>query len=269
MSSRAFERVTGMTVTLGLDSIGIIQSPGVTGSLTAEQALRALVVGTSVRFRLTSSTTAVLELAAAGESVDVDRPRAATVVARRRSTRSRCATSRRRSSSFRSRCCRIRRATSLRDALRNTPGITLTAGEGGTAPGDNLLIRGFSARNDVYIDGARDPGVVSRDTFNTEAVEVAKGPSSVTAGRGSTGGSVNLVTKAANLRDSAEVRLCRRQRQPETQHARRQSPPERDHRGASQRHVAGLRRARPRRRRRRRAGASRRRSASASASRRR
>ena len=41
-------------------------------------------------------------------------------------------------------------ATSLRDALRNTPGIALTAGEGGTAPGDNLLIRGFSARNDVY-----------------------------------------------------------------------------------------------------------------------
>ena len=98
-------------------------------------------------------------------------------------------------------------ATSLRDALRNTPGITLSAGEGGTAPGDNLLIRGFSARNDVYIDGARDPGVVSRDMFNTEAIEVAKGPSSVTAGRGSTGGSVNLVTKAANLRDSAEARL--------------------------------------------------------------
>ena len=98
-------------------------------------------------------------------------------------------------------------ASSLRDALRNTPGITLTAGEGGTAPGDNLLIRGFSARNDVYIDGARDPGVVSRDTFNTEAVEVAKGPSSVTAGRGSTGGSVNLVTKAANLQDSASARV--------------------------------------------------------------
>jgi catecholate siderophore receptor len=98
-------------------------------------------------------------------------------------------------------------ATSLRDALRNTPGITLTAGEGGTAPGDNLLIRGFSARNDVYIDGARDPGVVSRDTFNTDVVEVAKGPSSVMTGRGSTGGSVNLVTKTATLLDSAEVRM--------------------------------------------------------------
>jgi len=97
-------------------------------------------------------------------------------------------------------------ATSLRDALRNTPGITLTAGEGGTAPGDNLLIRGFSARNDVYIDGARDPGVVGRDTFNTEMIEVAKGPSSVTAGRGSTGGSVNLVTKAATFQNAANLR---------------------------------------------------------------
>jgi catecholate siderophore receptor len=97
--------------------------------------------------------------------------------------------------------------TSLRDALRSTPGITLTAGEGGTAPGDNLLIRGFSARNDVYIDGARDPGVASRDTFNVESIEVAKGPSSVTAGRGATGGSVNLVTKSANLQNANEVRL--------------------------------------------------------------
>ncbi|HVU24733.1 MAG TPA: TonB-dependent siderophore receptor [Opitutus sp.] len=86
-------------------------------------------------------------------------------------------------------------ATSLRDVLRNTPGITFVAGEGGNAPGDNLFIRGFSARNDVFIDGVRDPGVVSRDTFNIDQVEVAKGPSSATSGRGSTGGSVNLVTK--------------------------------------------------------------------------
>ncbi|MES1147053.1 MAG: TonB-dependent receptor, partial [Solimonas sp.] len=97
--------------------------------------------------------------------------------------------------------------TSLRDALRNTPGITLSAGEGGTAPGDNFLIRGFSARNDVFIDGARDPGVASRDTFNTESVEVAKGPSSVIAGRGSAGGSVNMVTKSANATNSTAVQI--------------------------------------------------------------
>ncbi|WP_028079334.1 TonB-dependent receptor [Solimonas soli] len=89
--------------------------------------------------------------------------------------------------------------TSLRDVLRNTPGITIQQGEGGSAPGDNIYIRGFSARNDVYIDGVRDPGVLSRDTFNVEQVEVAKGPASAINGRGSTGGAINIVSKSAQL----------------------------------------------------------------------
>jgi catecholate siderophore receptor len=66
-------------------------------------------------------------------------------------------------------------ATSLREVLRNTPGITMSIGEGGsggTSSGDNVLIRGFSARNDIYVDGARDIRLISRDAFN-EVDEVA------------------------------------------------------------------------------------------------
>lgn len=87
-------------------------------------------------------------------------------------------------------------ATSLREILRNSPGITFQAGEGGTPAGDQMTIRGFSARTDIYVDGVRDLGGYARDSFNTEQVEVSKGPSSAVAGRGSTGGSVNLVTKS-------------------------------------------------------------------------
>ncbi len=87
-------------------------------------------------------------------------------------------------------------ATSLRDILRNSPGITFQAGEGGTPAGDQMTIRGFSARTDMFVDGVRDLGGYARDAFNLEQVEVAKGPSSSTAGRGSTGGSINLVTKS-------------------------------------------------------------------------
>src|SRR6185437_7876638 len=47
--------------------------------------------------------------------------------------------------------------TNMRDALRNVPGISLGAGEAGSQ-GDNLTIRGFSARNDFYLDGMRDFG---------------------------------------------------------------------------------------------------------------
>ncbi len=87
-------------------------------------------------------------------------------------------------------------ATNLRDILRNSPGITFQAGEGGTPAGDQMSIRGFSARTDMFIDGVRDLGGYARDSFNLEQVEIAKGPSSSSAGRGSTGGSVNLVTKS-------------------------------------------------------------------------
>ncbi|HEY1171533.1 MAG TPA: TonB-dependent siderophore receptor [Verrucomicrobiae bacterium] len=86
-------------------------------------------------------------------------------------------------------------ATSLRDVLRNVPGISMQAGEGGVPAGDNLSIRGFNARTDMFIDGVRDFGGYSRDPFNMEQVEVIKGPTSSSTGRGSTGGSINLVSK--------------------------------------------------------------------------
>ncbi|HEY7186338.1 MAG TPA: TonB-dependent siderophore receptor [Vicinamibacterales bacterium] len=199
----AFEQTTGLHVTLADSRLGTIQSAGVSGSFTPAAAMDRLLEGTSLRATF-SGDSVRLEIRTATEFVQVsgeaaplsspkytepirDTPQTIVVIPQA--------------------VFQDQAATSLRDALRNTPGITLTAGEGGTAPGDNLLIRGFSARNDVYIDGARDPGVVSRDTFNTEAVEVAKGPSSVTAGRGSTGGSINLVTKAASLEDMASARV--------------------------------------------------------------
>jgi catecholate siderophore receptor len=90
-------------------------------------------------------------------------------------------------------------ATTLRDALRNVAGISLAAGEGG-AQGDNLTIRGFTARNDIFIDGMRDFGSYYRDPFNQEQVQVLKGPSSVAFGRGTTGGVLNQATKAPEHR---------------------------------------------------------------------
>ncbi len=98
-------------------------------------------------------------------------------------------------------------ASNLRDVLRNVPGISIQAGEGGQPPGDNLSIRGFSARSDLFVDGVRDFGGYSRDTFNTEQVEVIKGPSSTNAGRGSTGGTINLSSKMAHLNNAYEIML--------------------------------------------------------------
>ncbi|PCJ18468.1 MAG: TonB-dependent siderophore receptor [SAR86 cluster bacterium] len=92
---------------------------------------------------------------------------------------------------------RDRGVDNLRDALRSVPGISMAAGEGGTPTGDSMTIRGFSARTDIFADGIRDIAGYSRDTYNTEGVEISKGPGSSVSGRGSVGGSVNLVKKTA------------------------------------------------------------------------
>src|SRR6185503_4641656 len=88
---------------------------------------------------------------------------------------------------------------SLTDVLRNVPGLSIAAGEGGTPAGDNLTLRGNSARNDIFVDGVRDLSPQSRDPFNLEQVEVTKGPTSAVSGRGSAGGTVNLISKSPSL----------------------------------------------------------------------
>lgn len=86
----------------------------------------------------------------------------------------------------------------LREILEAQPGITLGTGENGNAFGDRYIIRGHEARSDVFVDGLRDPGMTIRESFATEQVEITKGPSSTFAGRGSTGGAINSVTKQAS-----------------------------------------------------------------------
>jgi catecholate siderophore receptor len=93
-------------------------------------------------------------------------------------------------------------ATSLKDVARTTAGVTIGTGEGGNAFGDRFFIRGFDARNDVFVDGIRDPAVNIRENFFTEQIEILKGPSSTIDGRGTTGGALNIVTKQATTEAS-------------------------------------------------------------------
>jgi catecholate siderophore receptor len=88
-------------------------------------------------------------------------------------------------------------ATTLKEIGRSTAGVTLGSGEGGNAFGDRFFIRGFDARNDIFIDGIRDPAVSIRENFFTEQIEILRGPASSYAGRGTAGGAINIVTKQA------------------------------------------------------------------------
>jgi catecholate siderophore receptor len=87
--------------------------------------------------------------------------------------------------------------TDLREILSAQPGITLGTGENGNAFGDRYIIRGHEARSDVFVDSLRDPGMTLRESFATEQIEVTKGPSSTFAGKGSSGGAINSITKFA------------------------------------------------------------------------
>lgn len=95
-------------------------------------------------------------------------------------------------------------ATSFQSAIRNTPGVTLGAAEGGNI-GNNVNLNGFSARTDIYLDGMRDRGQYYRDTFALEQIEILMGPSSMLFGRGSTGGVINQVMKKPSLAKAIEL----------------------------------------------------------------
>lgn len=97
-------------------------------------------------------------------------------------------------------------ATTLTDALRNTPGITLQMGENGnTATGDAVYLRGFDAQGSIFVDGIRDVGSITRDMFNIEQVEVVKGPAGTDIGRGSPNGYINLQSKVPFAENDANA----------------------------------------------------------------
>lgn len=89
--------------------------------------------------------------------------------------------------------------TDLKQILAAQPGITLGTGENGNAFGDRYIIRGQEARSDVFVDGLRDPGMSTRESFAIEQLEISKGPNSSFAGRGTAGGAINAITKQATL----------------------------------------------------------------------
>ncbi len=90
----------------------------------------------------------------------------------------------------------------LRDALATIPGITFGAGEGGGGYGDSINLRGYSANNDITVDGVRDSAQYSRtDPFNLQQIEIYNGANSVYSGSGSVSGTINLVSKDPQSRD--------------------------------------------------------------------
>ena len=94
--------------------------------------------------------------------------------------------------------------TTLADALRTVPGVTLGAGEGGNPNGDRPFLRGYSSEGSMYVDGVRSATSQNREMFAVEQVEVTKGSSSMLGGGGNVGGNINMISKVAKKGDFLE-----------------------------------------------------------------
>lgn len=193
----AYEKATGLTVkdALPAGALAGFRSPGVVGLYREDEALRLILQGTGLSCSMQDAFTmfvgvqasdSVSVTSSADNSVTmakfteplIDTPQTVSVVPQY--------------------VMQDQGLSTLRDALRNVPGISLAAGEAG-AQGDNLTIRGFTARNDIFLDGIRDFGSYYRDSFDYEQVDVLEGPAGIQFGRGSTGGVVNQETKVPGV----------------------------------------------------------------------
>jgi catecholate siderophore receptor len=193
-----FEQVTGSRVAVPNGaSLDGLQSPGVVGVYTADQAIARLLDGTGLRARLTGVNAYSLEVQVAGEGVEVtgaapyetaasdtatrtytplrDVPQAITVVSRAMIAE--------------------QSMQSLADVVRYVPGVGMAQGEGNR---DAAIFRGNSSTADFFVDGVRDDVQYFRDLYNVERVEALKGPNAMIFGRGGAGGVLNRSLRQAD-----------------------------------------------------------------------
>jgi catecholate siderophore receptor len=196
---RAFATLTGLIVQVDEEIARPLTTAGITGTFSAAQALAQLLSGTSLSFRAVDARTVAIEIRIDAAAVEVsatakrvasakysaplgETPQTIQVIPRA--------------------LIEEQGAATLSDALRNVPGITMQAGEGGGASntsGDMFNMRGFPANNSLFVDGVRDDGLIARDVYNLEQIEVFSGPTGSDVGRTNAAGYINLSTKVPTL----------------------------------------------------------------------
>jgi len=194
----AFEATSGVSIQLRLpaDTVSMMHSPGVSGIRTLESALEALLEGTSLTASYDAARSVVIievdgtheEVEVTGHLPRVASPKYATPLSSTPQT----------IQVIPQNVMAEQGTFTLSDALRNVPGITMQAGEGGGASnttGDMFNMRGFNAANSLFVDNVRDDGLISRDVYNLEQVEVYLGPTGTDVGRGNAAGYVNMSSK--------------------------------------------------------------------------
>lgn len=222
-------RQTGVPIFASGDLIAEARSQAVSGRLTLEQALRAMLRGHSLEAvqtpqggyairrtgsaegaalpvvvvkaeRTRESSTGRVEgyvarVAASGSKTDtpiIETPQSITVV----------------TSDF----MKAIGATRLRDALAYTPGVNISPW-GADSRHDWINLRGLNAFSPGYsLDGMQMRNVNTQSTWQTESygterIEVLRGPSSVLYGQNIAGGMVNVISKRPTAEPLHELQL--------------------------------------------------------------
>ena len=91
---------------------------------------------------------------------------------------------------------------SISQAIQYVPGVQSAQGEGNR---DALIFRGNATTGDFFLDGLRDDVQTYRDLYNTDRLEILKGPNGMAFGRGGAGGAINRISKQAGWAPISEL----------------------------------------------------------------
>ena len=210
----AFGRQAGLQVTVAAATTAGKTAQAVSGSLTAEEALTRLLVGTGLTWRYLDARTVTLEPAAVRQDDGPTRLAPVTVTARRTKELLQDVPQ----SVVALDAEEIERSNieTLEDYFERAPNVAFT--ENGTRARNNPAIRGLSdlagagtsAVVGFYVDETSitplGSGVgIDTNLLDVERVEVVYGPQGTTFGRNALGGVVNIVTKKPSPEFEAEA----------------------------------------------------------------
>ena len=202
---REFEQLTGLRVELQPDVIHNLTTDGVSGTLTAAQALDRLLAGTSLNHKFKDASTVVIEIRLESAAVNV------TGSLNRIPSTKYAAPLTRDAADDSADSAHAHRGAGRDDADRSA---AERSGHHHAGRRRRRRVeherrhvqhaRVLSANNSLFVDGVRDDGLVGRDVYNLEQIEVFSGPTGSDVGRTNAAGYVNLTSKTPNL-DRAEA----------------------------------------------------------------
>ena len=181
---------------------------GVSGKLTAEQALQQLLAGTGLRWRYSDDGTVILDLApVAPGAMTLDAVRVEASI--QPASEDKAYTSAGSSTYISQQKIERFRGTTVGDIFQGTPGVLIS--ENRNSGGLDVNIRGMQgqSRVPVLVDGARQEttvyrgyaGVSSRSYVDPDliaGIDISKGPTVSADGTGAVGGLVSMRTIGAN-----------------------------------------------------------------------